>query len=303
MEVYGIIYRLPCTDNQKTYVGQTKQSLEERFRQHVIADSVIGCAIRSHGADKFTKEILEECETPKQLNEREIFWIAKLNCKAPNGYNLTDGGEGLIGCADNTRLKISEYRRHETPYKNLLNEMDKQKLTYSALAKLLGLATVTFSDKMRGKLHFTEKDATKFIEIFGLPAEYLLERDDGLPSMASAMDKSKKISARVRRNSPYKNLLCEMNKLHIFYISLAELLNLSQGTLSEKMQGKVKFTAKDISKLVEFFNKPAKYLLARNDGKKYLRSKHRETLFKNLLAAMIERKLTYTSLSEFSMRF
>ena len=44
------------------------------------------------------------------LNEREIFWIAKLNTKVPNGYNLTDGGEGLVNPSDETRAKMSANR-------------------------------------------------------------------------------------------------------------------------------------------------------------------------------------------------
>ncbi|MBR0261502.1 MAG: hypothetical protein IJQ85_06870 [Selenomonadaceae bacterium] len=35
--------------------------------------------------------------------------------------------------------------------------------------------------------------------------------------------------------------------------------------LSRKMRGKIKFTAKDIAKLVEIFGKPAEYLMARAD--------------------------------------
>lgn len=34
------------------------------------------------------------CKTQNQLNERERFRIRVLNCKVPNGYNQSDGGEG-----------------------------------------------------------------------------------------------------------------------------------------------------------------------------------------------------------------
>ena len=29
-----------------------------------------------------------------RFNEREKFWIKKLNCKVPNGYNIASGGQG-----------------------------------------------------------------------------------------------------------------------------------------------------------------------------------------------------------------
>ena len=92
--MYGVIYKITNKFNCKDYIGQTVQTLKERFKQHTKADSVIGHAIRKYGRKNFTIEVIEECETREQLNEREIFWIAFFNCKVPNGYNYTDGGQG-----------------------------------------------------------------------------------------------------------------------------------------------------------------------------------------------------------------
>lgn len=92
------------------YVGQTNRKLRVRLCSHQNNPSgYIGRAIRKYGLKNFKVEILEECETPEQLNEREIFWISTLNTKSPNGYNLTDGGEGMHGFKYNeeTRAKIS----------------------------------------------------------------------------------------------------------------------------------------------------------------------------------------------------
>ena len=41
-------------------------------------------------------EVIEECETQEQANERERFWIKVLNCKIPTGYNRSNGGESGI---------------------------------------------------------------------------------------------------------------------------------------------------------------------------------------------------------------
>ena len=43
------------------------------------------------------------------MNEHEIFWIAELKTKAPNGYNLTDGGHGNRGnkMSDEQKKKIA----------------------------------------------------------------------------------------------------------------------------------------------------------------------------------------------------
>lgn len=75
------------------------------------------------GLDNFTIEIIEECETQEQANERERFWIRVLKSRMPDGYNRSSGGEGhevKVGTAINNSstntLKlgeiIREYRQH-----------------------------------------------------------------------------------------------------------------------------------------------------------------------------------------------
>lgn len=49
-------------------------------------------ALEKYGNDYFNVEILELCDE-SNLNSREEFWIQTLNTTAPNGYNLTKGGD------------------------------------------------------------------------------------------------------------------------------------------------------------------------------------------------------------------
>ena len=106
----GVIYLITNTLNGKMYVGQTRKKLSYRISQHKSRSSKakagIDAAIRKYGWENFTVEVIETCPV-EMLNEREIFWIAKLNSKVPNGYNLTDGGDGLVSCTQETRDKMS----------------------------------------------------------------------------------------------------------------------------------------------------------------------------------------------------
>ena len=90
--MYGVVYSVTNNLDGKQYVGQTTRTLEERFSEHAESDSLLGRAIQRDGAEKFSREVLVECETQKELDEQERLYIKKLDCKHPKGYNATDGG-------------------------------------------------------------------------------------------------------------------------------------------------------------------------------------------------------------------
>lgn len=87
------IYKITNKLNGKPYVGQTRQPIEKRFLQHSKAKTPLGNAMRDCGIENFTIEVIEECATQVQANERERALIKELDCKVPNGYNRSDGGE------------------------------------------------------------------------------------------------------------------------------------------------------------------------------------------------------------------
>ena len=57
-----------------------------------------------YGLSKFIKYMLEECQE-NELNEKEKYWIEKLN-SFENGYNLTIGGSGINGWKGSVEFKI-----------------------------------------------------------------------------------------------------------------------------------------------------------------------------------------------------
>ena len=164
-----------------------------------------------------------------------------------------------------TVAKAAAAQRSDTPYKNLLSVITEQKLSYSDLDRLLGLSQAAFSHKMRGKTNFKEQDVVKLVEIFNKPAEYLLQRDDGLKGITSEAKRHARLSAARYNSSPFKNLIYEMDRLQFSCASLAKPLELDASQISRKIRGKVRFTEKDIAKLVEIFGKPADYLMKRDD--------------------------------------
>jgi group I intron endonuclease len=93
---YGIIYKIENKINGRIYIGQTKQDLNKRIFEHVNNNGkmYIQNAIRKHNIKSFVFLEIDRAYSRNELNEKEKYWIKKLNCKYPNGYNLTNGGEG-----------------------------------------------------------------------------------------------------------------------------------------------------------------------------------------------------------------
>lgn len=89
--------------NCKLYVG-VSNDVEKRMKNHIKADSYVGRSMRKHG---FTYEILFDGSVGECFAE-EIRLIKEMNTKWPSGFNLTDGGEGVVGETDEVRQSRSQ---------------------------------------------------------------------------------------------------------------------------------------------------------------------------------------------------
>ena len=92
----GFIYIIKNTINNKVYIGQTKVSVEIRWKEHLRhaknGDQVINRAMRKYGIEKFYVETLEICDI-NLLDEREIYYIDLFDsADKTKGYNVSIGG-------------------------------------------------------------------------------------------------------------------------------------------------------------------------------------------------------------------
>jgi group I intron endonuclease len=102
-KIFGYIYLITDLTNSKKYVGQTQQTIQERFRVHLKSatlgkpsnsKSSIQCAIASKGIKSFTVKQIDTASTLASLNKKERHYIKELDTYSPNGYNLKKGGAG-----------------------------------------------------------------------------------------------------------------------------------------------------------------------------------------------------------------
>lgn len=127
------IYKITNKINQKSYIGKTIKTIEERFKEHIY-DSKRRCeenrplysAMNKYGIENFTIETIEECSN-EVASEREQFWI-QAYATFKNGYNATIGGDGK-------------------PYidYNLVVELYKQFKNQKKVAEVMGIHLSTVS--------------------------------------------------------------------------------------------------------------------------------------------------------------
>lgn len=100
--IYGLIYKVTNLINGKIYVGKTVNSLAYRRRSHEAGSLrsdgfAFSSAIIKYGKDSFNWQVIDTAVSIGCLNEKECRWIAYFKSHGPDGYNLTDGGEGVLG--------------------------------------------------------------------------------------------------------------------------------------------------------------------------------------------------------------
>jgi hypothetical protein len=115
--------------NGKSYIGITSKTTQERFKSHCHPSNRKNPC--QHAIQKYSKEnikikVLAECDNWELLCLAEIEAIEKFTTKSPNGYNLTDGGDGCLGSYHSEFMK-SYMNKPENREKNSI----KSKLRFS----------------------------------------------------------------------------------------------------------------------------------------------------------------------------
>ena len=114
----GAIYKITNQVNGKVYIGMVfdDSNYERRINEHWKPSSKcygLARAVKKYGKNNFVPELIVT-DIPKNLiSIAEQYWIYHFNSIAPNGYNLTYGGEGGIHL-ESTRKKLSDAHKGKT---------------------------------------------------------------------------------------------------------------------------------------------------------------------------------------------
>ncbi len=89
--MYGYVYKTTDLRNNKIYIGQHKS--EQYDDKYYGSGIIITSLIKKYGTQNFKNEILCECASAEELNDKEIEFIAQYDARNPEiGYNIATGG-------------------------------------------------------------------------------------------------------------------------------------------------------------------------------------------------------------------
>jgi|GEM_PF-970481 len=130
------IYKITNLINNKIYIGQTVD-LKARWLKHVASSRTkdkkqsfyLQKSINKYGKENFKHEIIDQCQTLKEADDKEIYWIAYFDSTNTKiGMNLTKGGGGNLG------YKMPEHQ------KEILRKINKGKKLSEEQRKILSIA-------------------------------------------------------------------------------------------------------------------------------------------------------------------
>lgn len=167
------LYAIKNKQNKKIYIGKSSVDIQNRLSTHKSLlnrnkhyNKHLQKSWNKYGEENFSFEIILDCEglTDKEILEEEMKMISKFNStNIAFGYNLTKGGEGILGYkhSETTKKKLGIYstgRTHSDKTKDRIKDVLHTKFSngdiqYKLSAKdvyeikhLLAYTTYTFSE-------------------------------------------------------------------------------------------------------------------------------------------------------------
>lgn len=164
----ALIYKITNKIDGKQYIGATIYKLNERWNRHTSDtllkkdNQYLHSAMRKHGIENFTIEILEEHpDANYTFNTLESKYIKEYKTHSTeNGYNMTWGGDGWLGMKHSEKTK-EKLRKLKTGRKASPETRAKLSALKKGIpSKRKGIPSEAISKAKRGKkrsLEFIEK--------------------------------------------------------------------------------------------------------------------------------------------------
>ena len=169
----GYIYLITDTTNGMKYTGKHHYHIEGQLDPNYHGSGTIIKNIYKKRPETLKEEYIKTCYSEEEMCSDEQYYIKVFKTLWPNGYNLTEGGDGCVACEE-TRKKISEANKGKpAPNKGVpMSEEQKKKISESLKELFSGEKHPMF-----GKHHSdeTKKKLSKKVLQFTLDGEFIRE--------------------------------------------------------------------------------------------------------------------------------
>lgn len=272
----GYIYKIVNQINNKVYIGQTKKSIEERFKVHLKyanrkVNRYLYDAINAYGYENFSVEEIEQCDDCN-LDEREKYWIRfyKSNEKS-NGYNMTIGGGGGDTWTNNrhkaeTSRKISEKNKGKKRSSETLARMSKGRKgkysvnidydkLYEAIKNGDDLETICadFGISLRNLILRCKSYFGCEIKDICIGENYSRKKPVYSEEIQKSLSKVRSENFKGQNNPNYKDVdkdyLYKLLKSNISLDEISKKLNISKPTITTKTKLYFGMTVREVRKL------------------------------------------------------
>ena len=143
----GYIYLITDTTNGMKYTGKHHYHIEGQLDPNYHGSGTIIKNIYKKRPETLKEEYIKTCYSEEEMCSDEQYYIKVFKTLWPNGYNLTEGGDGGEIPCEEIRKKMSMKLKGRTPYNKgkPMSEEQKKKLSDAHKGK-------TMSDEQKKKL-------------------------------------------------------------------------------------------------------------------------------------------------------
>ena len=130
--MYYLIYKITNNVNNKIYIG--KHQTEDKNDDYMGSGKILKKAIEKYGLDKFTKEILFECDSLDEMNQKEAEIVDEEFVSRLDTYNVKLGGDGGWDyCNTNSELQSQKAKKGWNKYGKNHPILKAYKIFYDSL--------------------------------------------------------------------------------------------------------------------------------------------------------------------------
>ena len=154
----GYIYLITDTTNGMKYTGKHHYHIEGQLDSSYHGSGVIIKNIYKKRPETLKEEYIKTCYSEEEMCSDEQYYIKLFKTLWPNGYNLTEGGEGCIACEE-TRKKISasnKGRRFSEEHIRKLSVANKGKQLSEETRRKISESTSGEKNPFYGRQHSEE---------------------------------------------------------------------------------------------------------------------------------------------------